>query len=439
MTSRPFLVVLASLGLTACFEPSPIDSSSDASTGDTGAETEDPTVDPTNSTTSLTSATDISDSVEPSTGDPTDCPGGCDDAVDCTEDACVDGACVNTAMDSACDDEVDCTADSCDAESGCVNAVDDAMCDDGVDCTADSCDAAMGCVNEGDDTMCDDGVDCTADSCDGVDGCTATPDDLACDDGVGCTVDVCDAVGGCEITPDDTLCDDGNACSDDACDAVADCQFGDTVVLVLNGTAGSSTAPEDAVTALGYTPIVTVTDTDFNVAFDAGGFQAILVDVPSLVGSFTVDTQSRLDTWVTNDERLVFGFWNLGGDPAMAATLGVTVTASVDPPLPVYPATGAPVDLFDLVETLPAPLTYTDFWGDNGDQLSIFASGFAAGRFNDAASGPAAILVTHDDRVVTNGFIPSEAVQGSVDADADGLFDGQELLMNEISYVCSVP
>ncbi|HJK94584.1 MAG TPA: hypothetical protein RMH85_31875 [Polyangiaceae bacterium LLY-WYZ-15_(1-7)] len=45
----------------------------------------------------------------------------CDDSVDCTVDACTDGACVNTPDDAMCDDSDECTADMCDMTTGCAN------------------------------------------------------------------------------------------------------------------------------------------------------------------------------------------------------------------------------------------------------------------------------------------------------------------------------
>lgn len=418
MTLRPFHSSVATLALTACFNPpstSPLESETEATGGTSGGETDDPTVQPTNDTTTVSatnpSTTDSSESTDPSTGGPPSCDDGCDDGVDCTEDACVDGACINTPTDSACDD--------------------------GIDCTADSCDATADCVNDPLDTMCDDGIDCTADVCDPENDCIAMPDDSACDDGVSCTVDVCDATADCQATADDSLCDDGDACSTETCDATLDCQFAPVSVLVLNGGGGS--APEDAVTAMGYTPIVTFDSVAFDTAFDAGGFGAIVVDIPSLFGTFPLETQTRLDTWIADDGRLVFAFWNLDEDPPMAATLDVSIVASTDLTLPVYPDDNTPVDFFDLVETFPSPLTWPDYWGDNGDSIALLSTGFAAARFDDAMIGSPAILVTHDDRVVVNGFVPSEVDMGAVDGDLDGLSDGEELLVNELSYVCSVP
>lgn len=410
---------------SACFNPEP-PATTGEDTGSTGAGM---------TTTADESSTDI-DTGE--TMDTNGCTEGCDDGIPCTDDACVDGACVNTPVDAMCDDGIECTADSCDPVMGCAYATDDALCDDGVECTADSCDPVMGCTNATDDTMCDDGVPCTVDAC-GAKGCMATPDDTACEDGVGCTIDTCDPRMGCASMSDDAACDDGSACTQELCDPVLDCQTIESFVLVFNGSGGGSTAPEDAVASLGYSPIVVTDEATFVAAFDAGGMSAIVFDVPSVFSPVPPAVQTRLDGWVNAGERLVFGFWNLNADPAMAATLDVAVTASFDAPLPIHPDPGSPVDLFGMPEMITPPIVYPDNWGDNGDQIVLDGPGFIAGRFNDPVAGPGAILVTHADHVVTNGFIISEIGSAVVDSDADGVNDGVELLRNELTFVCGTP
>jgi hypothetical protein len=410
---------------TACFNPELTDTTNE-DTGSTGAGMTTMVVDET--------------SIGIDTGETlvtTDCGDDCDDAIPCTEDACVDGDCVNTPMDAMCDDGFECTADSCDPAMGCAYATDDTMCDDGVPCTLDSCDAAMGCITAPDDTMCDDRVPCTVDACEAK-GCTSTPDDTACDDGVGCTIDTCDARTDCTSMPDDAACG-GSACGQTVCDPLLDCQMLESSVLVFNGSGGGPPTPEDAVASLGYTPIVVTDEASFIAAFDAGGMSAIVFDVPSVFSPVPPAVQTRLDTWVNDGERLIFGFWSLNTDPMMAATLDVVVTASFDAPPPIHPDPSSPVDLFGMPEMITPPLVYNDIWGDNGDQLALDGPGFIAGRFNDPVAGPGAILVTHADHVVTNGFIISEIGATPLDSDADGVNDGEELLRNELTFVCSAP
>jgi hypothetical protein len=418
-----FLPVAFIVTSTACFNPETPETTNE-DTGSTGMMTTTMVVD------EGSTSTDTGENVD------SGCLELCDDGIACTDDDCVDGECIYTPVDTMCDDGIECTADSCDAAMGCTNATDDAMCDDGIECTADSCDAAMGCANATDDAMCDDGVPCTADACDAAMGCTAMPDDTMCDDGVMCTVDSCDPLMDCVATPDDAACG-GSPCSQSVCDPQLDCQTVESFVLVFNG--GGASAPENAVASLGYTPIVVGDEPSFVAAFDAGGVGAIVFDVPSVFSPVPPAVQTRLDTWVNAGERLIFGFWDLDADAAMAATLDVAVAASFDATLPIHPDPASPVDLFGMPETITPPITYADNFSDNGDQLVLDGAGFIAGRFSDPIAGPGAILVPHDDRVVTNGFLIGEIGFNAVDADGDGVHDGEELLRNELTLVCSVP
>jgi hypothetical protein len=138
------------------------------------------------------------------------------------------------ATNAECDDSIDCTNDSCDAGS-CVNdpvagcCTTNSQCDDADPCTNDSCDLP---TNTCDNTPvdCDDANACTGpDSCVGgscdnpyspFSGCCTAHGD--CDDGIPATTDTCSAgtcsnvILGCLTNPD---CNDGDACTTDTCTA----------------------------------------------------------------------------------------------------------------------------------------------------------------------------------------------------------------------------
>ena len=182
---------------------------------------------------------------------------GCGDAVcfdgnPCTEDACVDGACVFTPMEGGCDDGNPCTTNDMCAEGVCVG---DAEAASGESCTGDdlcteigTCDGQGGCAY--DDALavdctslagqcgtascnpatgacsftpktgegCDDGSECTTmDQCDANGSCIGTP--VVCDDAIPCTQDSCAPETGCVYTADDSACDDGNPCTANTCGA----------------------------------------------------------------------------------------------------------------------------------------------------------------------------------------------------------------------------
>lgn len=75
----------------------------------------------------------------------------CSDALMCTDERCVGGACVRRALNERCDAGL-CEVARCDPEVGCVSAP--RRCDDGVECTRDDCDEAAGCVHTPDDSRC---------------------------------------------------------------------------------------------------------------------------------------------------------------------------------------------------------------------------------------------------------------------------------------------
>ena len=182
----------------------------------------------------------------------------CADALECTEDACVEGACQNTptagfcAVDGACfeggatDPENGCRAckpfvsntDFTDLPAGTLCADEDACtvgeqcqdgacqggsqtnCNDGNPCTDDLCAPDVGCVYLPNAEPCNDGLFCTvSDVCtDTV--CTGAPRDCSFLS-VGCLEGSCSETKGiCESLPlsTGTACDDGQKCtSGDIC------------------------------------------------------------------------------------------------------------------------------------------------------------------------------------------------------------------------------
>ena len=157
----------------------------------------------------------------------------CDDAIGCTVDACVNGACVNAPSSAACDNGQFCDGtEVCDPVNGAPGTgctpSSGSPCDDGISCTVDNCNEQFdGCMNTPNNALCDDNVACNGTETCGVLGCVAgTP--LTCDDGVPCTDDYCDqASGGCKHIENDGNCSDGAFCNGvETCDKVAGCKPG---------------------------------------------------------------------------------------------------------------------------------------------------------------------------------------------------------------------
>ena len=167
----------------------------------------------------------------------------CDDGDVCTADSCADGECVTDPVEdgASCDDGDLCTLGDVCTAGECVGPEANA-CDDELDCTDDSC-AEGACVNAlvGDGTWCFIDGECHADghanplnACEGCAGADATDawtavadeDVLACDDDDACTVDTACVGGVCE---GGSLvdCDDDDACNGvESCNPASGCTAG---------------------------------------------------------------------------------------------------------------------------------------------------------------------------------------------------------------------
>ncbi len=151
------------------------------------------------------------------TNDPTNV---CDDGNACTtNDQCIGGVCVGTAVD--CDDGNPCTDDACNPATGCEYTNNSNACDDGDACTTN--DQCIGGICTGTPVDCDDSNPCTDDSCNPATGCEYTNTSDVCDDGDACTTNDQCSGGVCTGTAVD--CDDGNPCTDDACNPATGCEF----------------------------------------------------------------------------------------------------------------------------------------------------------------------------------------------------------------------
>jgi|GEM_PF-2505054 len=186
-------------------------------------------------------------------------PDDCDDGDVCTDDDCVDYACVHTYNTDPCDDGNSCTmndvcsdgacggepldedgdtyvSDACSGgdcddsdphiHPGIIEAsYGDSICSDELDndCDGDVDLADSGCQECTGPEDCDDGLWCNGEEvCAGYVCQAGSPPD--CDDAIDCTDDACnEGADACDNLPDDTLCDDGNLCTNDVCDPLADC------------------------------------------------------------------------------------------------------------------------------------------------------------------------------------------------------------------------
>lgn len=194
-------------------------------------------------------------------------------------------------------------------------------------------------------------------------------------------------------------------------------------VLVYHDTFDPGRAPaEIAATRLGWPVLATNDRAVFATEYARGGWDIVVVDsAGSDIGSVRDQVMDRVSSG-----DLIFSWWDLDSDPALAAALGVRVL-SYDNPHPIYRASGSPFNLFNRTETFPEPLTSSHDMADNGDYLTLTAGG----RVLLAADSPAGRelgALTNSGRTIVLGFLPAD--YETTDNDRDGVPDMVEMYVN---------
>lgn len=226
--------------------------------------------------------------------------------------------------------------------------------------------------------------------------------------------------------------------------AVADTAVADTAVADTGADAGMSpgkvlifddgagTLASAAVTAMGGTPTVAITGPQFNMPFDAGGINVVIIDCA--LNALPAGVETRVITWANGGGRLIFAYWDLDASATLRTALKIASTVSYTNYKPIFADPASSVNLFTFKQTLPSPQTKLGLpeLADNGDSLTVVAGGFLAAR-HDSTTGTGAIAVTGSGKIVVNGFAPYNIRTN--DLDADGRMDMQELYENELAYV----
>lgn len=269
-------------------------------------------------------------------------------------------------------------------------------------------------------TECVDIDECTgAHECDANAACTNQPGTYSCACGPGFTGDgractrVCSSI---------LLYYDCPGEPDEECDSIPESQFADNAAMALDMTVKVGTPGDEDM---------------FRTLFDAGGFD-VLVFESSLSGIDTATAQ-RVASWIDGGGKAVISFWDLDNNTTGQTIRNAAVVSTIgsfNTPRDVFADPDSPVNLFDRIEQVPTPLVFTNIVADDGDELLPGQGGFIAAR-HDSPTGPGAITVTKNGRVITLGFLPVGLVyQGPRDADNDGKPDVQELYTNLLGYLC---
>lgn len=353
-----------------------------------------------------------------------------------------DTSVADTSVTDTGPDAPSCTAPAIDCDGTCVNPQTDAMncgacgtaCTAAQECMAGTCTALCTTPTpDRCDTTC---VDLTSDTancgvcgtaCTGTEVCNASMCEIPCPMGeTACSAACVDLMAdGANCGVCGNACAVGERCSAGTCVMTSV----DSVLVFYDSFTTGDIPAELAATRMGATRVVAETnEATFNSQYDGAAWDVIVVSVAG--GSIPAGVRTRVLSRITAGQPLIFSWWDLDSDAALQTALGVTVT-SYSTPLPLYPATGAPVNLFSSVETFPVPLTNSDDASDNGDLLTPTGAASILVRQSSPTGGNVAVL-TNGGATLINGFLPWD--YRGTDNDMDSVPDMVEMMVNQLSY-----
>ncbi len=175
----------------------------------------------------------------------------------------------------------------------------------------------------------------------------------------------------------------------------------------------------------------------FGAALVGGGWDVVLVahDRWYCLGNYW----SELESYLQAGGKAAMETFDIDGSNSetttLWTTLGIAPVSDLTAVAPVY--RWAPNDrLFTSPRGVPDMTSFQNQYNDNGDRLQVFGATTAKAGFTTTTQGnQAAIAVALGGRAIIDSWIVSEARS---DQDGDGLADGLELWMNQISYLTGV-
>lgn len=206
--------------------------------------------------------------------------------------------------------------------------------------------------------------------------------------------------------------------------------------LVLDDANGSEA--DDAANEAGYTVLESSDFAGFDSTFDSEELELIILELTTSM--MPVSSETRLLGWISSGGGLILSHWDLASHPALEAALDIDAAAFTSNNRLFLPATDAEPNLFDSSYSFPAPLIGDVLAGDIANELMVTTTNSSiAARFEDADTGPGAIVLARGGQVVVNGFSPDDI--GPVDNEpigfpaGDGIPDLRELYSNELAVL----
>ena len=226
---------------------------------------------------------------------------------------------------------------------------------------------------------------------------------------------------------------DGTDGTDGTDGGSGDC--GGVVTVLWLGESGSE---EDhplvqAAAALGMVDVrIVEQEEELNAAMQPGDVNLLVIDAPADVP----DEAAHAAILAHRDagRPIIAGIYDLHRDPDIWGPMfGVSGVDEWDEH-PIFPVAGASVDLFAGPSPFPAPLDIqSSGWSINHHALTLLGDGEVLAELYSAGSGTAAIVRTFGGQVLFNGTFATN--YRYVDADEDGVNDGTELFINEMSLM----
>ena len=176
----------------------------------------------------------------------------------------------------------------------------------------------------------------------------------------------------------------------------------------------------------------------FQADLDAGGWDLLLVAHESnyCLGSLW----DKIESYILSGSMAAISTFDIDGSDSTPTTLwntlGITATADITDTSSSSIFLWSPNDsLFNVPQQIHDFSRLSDLYHDNGDRIATVGNSVAKAGFTEAYQDNQAAIVTFNGRVIVDSWITSAA---DGDENNNGLMDGVDLWMNQISYLTGI-